>query len=445
VADDRNLIESLAFRRWQTVLAFTRGSRRAGEAVLRRPNRPLAAGLAVALAVCLVVAVRTLLTHGPPKDWNAEGTLVVDREAGGRYLVVGGVLRPVRNLTSLRLLQGGPPARSVQVAHELVAGQPIGQPVGIAGAPDQPPALLDPSAALVACQGGRGPVDLLIGPPGGLGPADPGAPGGLLARADDGGRTVLATGQGAYPIGSRAALARLGYTVDQVRTAPRRWLDLLPVVATLDLQPLPNGAPGPAPAVPFPDGTLVVEQPSGAQYLAAGGALHRVLNRTSLLLLDHPLGGPTRVTRAVIAAQPQGDPFGVAAAPPSPPAVPEASSKLLACTAAGGGPVRLLPRLPAAPGLVRAAGPDRRDRGRARVWQPPGRGLLARPAGAAGDEVTTRSPAYLVADGAAYPVPSEAALGALGYATDQVRLLPKAWLAALPRGPTLAPPARPRR
>jgi hypothetical protein len=441
--DDRDAIESQAFRRWQTVLAFTRGSRRAGEALVRRPNRPLLAGLAVALVACLVVGVRTLLTHGPPKDWNAEGTLVVDRDAGGRYLVVGGVLRPLRNLTSLRLLQGGEPARSVQVDHALIAGQRVGQPLGIPGAPDEPPGLLPSAAQWAACEGGRDEVDLLVGLPAGLGPAVPGAPGGVLAQAAGGERIYLVTGPGAYLVGSRAALARLGYTVDQVRTVPKRWLDLLPKVATLELLPLPGAGTGPpVPAAPFmADGTIVVEQPSGLQYLAAGGTLHRVLNRTSLLLLDQAVGGPVQVERAAVAAQPEGAPFGVADAPASPPEVPDGASPLFACAATGGRPVRMLARPPAAAGLVLAAPPaGRRDAGRVRVWQPAGQGVLARPADDAGQDLSTRAPAFLVADGTAYPIPSESAIGALGYTRQQVRPLPRPWLAALPRGPVLAGP-----
>ena len=79
MADDRDVIDSQAFRRWQTLLAFTRGSGSPGGEQLRRPNRPLYAGVAVALVVCLVVGVKALVAHGPPKDWDATGTLVIDR------------------------------------------------------------------------------------------------------------------------------------------------------------------------------------------------------------------------------------------------------------------------------------------------------------------------------------------------------------------------------
>jgi hypothetical protein len=42
-----------------------------------------------------------------------------------------------------------------------------------------------------------------------------------------------------------------------------------------------------------------------------------------------------------------------------------------------------------------------------------------------------------VAEGAAYRIASFSALSALGYQKEQVRPLPRGWLAALPKGPAL--------
>jgi hypothetical protein len=42
-----------------------------------------------------------------------------------------------------------------------------------------------------------------------------------------------------------------------------------------------------------------------------------------------------------------------------------------------------------------------------------------------------------VAEGAAYRIASPSALSALGYQKEQLRPLPRGWLAALPRGPAL--------
>jgi hypothetical protein len=444
VADDRDVIDSLAFRRWQTLLAFTRGSGNPGGEQLRRPNRPLYAGVALALVVCLVVGVRALVTHGPPKDWDATGTLVIDRDAGGRYLAVGGTLRPVLNLTSLRLLAGGALPRSVQVDHGLLADRSFGSALGIPGAPDQPPALAGPPARWVACQGGQDEVQLLIGLGAGAGRGGPSAPGGILASASGGsvgGTVYLVTEASAFRLASPEVLVRLGYTADQVRTVPRRWLDLVPKAAPLDLLRLPRSSSGDGPRAPFmADGTLVVDQSSGLQYLAAGGELHRVVNRTSLLLLDPPVRSKAQASPDAIAAQPQGEPFGLADAPASPPRVPEGTSPLFACTSSDGQPTQVLSRPPAT-GLARATPPSGaiRTPGQARqVWLPPGQGVLVRAATATGTgSARLGRRVFLVAEGVAYPVASESALGALGYQQEQVRPLPAAWLAMLPRGPTL--------
>ena len=436
MADDHDAIDSLAFRRWQVLLAFTRGSRNLGEALVRRPNRPLYAGVAVALVVCLVVGVRALLGHGPPADWDADGTLVIDRDAGGRYLAADGMLRPVLNLTSLRLLSGGALPRAVQVDHRILAARSFGPPVGIPGAPDQPPTLVVPAARWMACQGGRGELHLLIGLPPGAGQASPAAPGGILASPGGGlagGPVYLVTGSRAFRVASAEALARLGYTADQVRTVPRRWLDLVPKSTPLDLLPPPAASAGGPPTAPFmADGTLVVDRSSGLQYLAAGGELHRVLNRTSLLLLERPVRARTQVAADAIAAQPQGEPFGLVDAPASPPTVPGGTSSLFACASSDGRSTPVLPRPPTA-GLVRARPPSGAVTSPAppdQVWLPPGRGALVRPPGADG-------PSYLVAEGAAYPIASASALAALGYQKEQIRPLPRAWLATLPRGPVL--------
>jgi ESX secretion system ATPase EccB len=443
VADDRDAIDSLAFRRWQTLLAFTRGSRDPGEALGRRPNRPLYAGVAVALVVCLVVAVKALVAQGPPKDWDASGTLVIDRDAGGRYLAVGGTMRPVLNLTSLRLLSGGALPRSVQVDHELLAARSFGPAIGIQGAPDQPPALIAPPARWVACQGGRDEVHLLVGLPPGAGQASPDAPGGILASVSGssvGGTVYLVTGTSAFRLASPEVLVRLGYTADQVRTVPRRWLDLVPKASLLDLLPLPASSGGGTGAAFMADGTLVVDQSSGLQYLAAGGELHRVVNRTSLLLLDVPVRSKAQVSPEAIAAQPQGEPFGLPDAPASPPSVPAATSPLFACTSSDGQPAQVLPRLPTAAGLARATPPSgavQAPGAAAQVWLPPGHGVLVQASETTGAGSARRGPVFLVAEGVAYPVASESALGALGYQEEQVRTLPRAWLRMLPRGPSL--------
>ena len=468
--NDRDVIDSQAFRRWQAYLAFTRGSRHGGEALVKRPNRPLYAGVAVALLVCLGAGIRGLVNNGPPKDWNAEGNLVVDRDAGGRYLVVGSLLRPVLNLTSLKLFTGGSLPPSVEVRHALIATQPHGSPIGIVGSPDEPPTLLGSTAAApwVACEGGTNEVDILAGVPGAApsgtastapsapGPANPASPGtgaaaqaqaqafaGVLARTASDPQVFLVTGAGKFAVGA-LALRRLGYAQDQVRIVPSVWLAMLPLQATLDLLPLPPGTgTGARPAARFmADGTVVLDTDTGVQYLAGGGELHRILNQTSLLLLGHATVGPVQVADQAIAAQPQGQPFGIPEAPASPPSVPAGTGELFACATTSGGHVhvQVLPRPPLAQGLVQAPlppGVHGVPGARVRVWMLPTRGVLARPGKVLRAEITPRTPVYLVTGGVLYPVPSAEALSALGYQQDQVQPLHRSWLAALPKGPSL--------
>ena len=107
------------------------------------------------------------------------------------------------------------------------------------------------------------------------------------------------------------------------------------------------------------------------------------------------------------------------------------TSPLFACASSDGRPTQVLPRPPTA-GLVRARPPSavRAPDRPVQVWLPPGRGALVRPSGTGGT-------LYLVAEGAAYRIASLSALSALGSQTEQVRPLPRGWLAALPKGPAL--------
>ena len=73
-----------------------------------------------------------------------------------------------------------------------------------------------------------------------------------------------------------------------------------------------------------------------------------------------PRACANRLARAkadAVAAQPQGEPFGLTDAPVSPPEVPGGTSPLFACASSDGRPTQVLPRPPVA-GLVRARPPS---------------------------------------------------------------------------------------
>jgi hypothetical protein len=442
---DRDALDGHAFLQRQLVVVFTRGSRFGREELTRHLNWPLYAGAAAALVAVLVVCIVALVSRGPPRNWMDDGTLVVDRASGGRYVAVRGSLRPVANMTSLLLLKSGQLPEPVRVSHDLLVRQPQGPPLGIPDAPELPPPARAASPPWTACQRRGDPVvHLVVNRPGVPAQPQEAAFHGVLTRRGGDRRIHLVTDSRAYPIGSLAALGAMGYAGSDVRIVPGPWLDLAPRGPVLAVQRLPGrGTPPGAPGF-MADGSVVVDRASGQRFLAAGGRLHAVGNGSSLALLTG--GRPVRpvvVDHAVLTTQPQGAPFGIQGAPDVVPPVPPGSSPLWACTpSAAGGEVQVLERLPVPQGFVaRTPGPPGAGGGTAAarftVWQAPGDGLLARAPGPVDREISADDPVVLVTGGRALRIVSQDALRALGYARAPVAPVPRPWLAALPQGPSL--------
>lgn len=70
------------------------------------------------------------------------------------------------------------------------------------------------------------------------------------------------------------------------------------------------------------------------------------------------------------------------------------------------------------------------------VWQPERSGRLVG-ASKKARKPSEKTPVFLVAHGQAYPIHEPAALDALGYPKDQVRVVPRDWIDLLPEGPAL--------
>jgi hypothetical protein len=476
MAGRRDLIEASVFRRRRAVAVFTHGSRYQPELPERRPNRWLLGGLGLVLVGMLVMGVHGIASSGPAPGWNADGTLLVDRATGGRYLVAEGRLRPVLNLTSLLLATSGDPPEPVRVAHDLLVRQPLGRPLGIPEAPERPPVPRAPTPWTACVRADDDRTELLLGSPPGGGSRR----GGLLARPTGGNGILLVTGGRAFPIDS-TALPALGYTGSQVQTVPARWLALVPRGPALRLLRPQGIAAAGAGREPLGDGGLVRDRATGRVYLVEAGRLGPLLNRTSLLLLAGAAAAPVPVDHARILERPLGPDVGVAGAPEAPPPVPPAGARPWACLDSERTALRVADRLPvpaglapADPGLVSLPAPPttsasvptlaavtasptttsslgaatttgppgqpRRPaahgRPRVRLWQAPGSGDLVREPAAAGRDVSDRAPVWLVADGRAFAITSEDALGALGYGGEPA-VLPTAWLRLVPKGPPL--------
>jgi type VII secretion protein EccB len=77
--------------------------------------------------------------------------LVMDRVSGRKYVNANGLLYPVLNEASAKLIVGMA-TEPVGVRRAAIAGRPQGPTVGIAGAPDEMPVTNGPSTAVAVCQ-----------------------------------------------------------------------------------------------------------------------------------------------------------------------------------------------------------------------------------------------------------------------------------------------------
>ena len=445
---DRDAVEAADLQRRRVVASFTSGDASDPVALSRRPNRAVLGGIALTVVACLGTGVGTLLTDDVPKDWAADGNVVVRERTGERYLSADGRLRPVRNDTSLALA-GLPEPRTVEVDEVRFVTRPVGTPLGIAGAPERRPTLPEDDVPWWGCQSTGEPLALLTaGGPTGGGRA-------LLARTARPDVLLLVADGVAHAVTPQVALA-LGYDPAAARALPPEFAAVLPVGRPLGLLPRPAGPPRPAavpvpptvpgvPAVPPPPpvrppaylaaGALVQDTGDDALYVADAGQLRPVSGQTTLrLLYGGPPPEPFRITSQERRAVPDGPPLQVTDFPATPP--PAVGPGSWVCVSSAGGAVAEEPELPV---LGLTAGPAPSTPGGARVWQPRDVASLVRVGTSLRAAVTEADPLLLVAGGRAHPVADEDTLDLLGFDEDQVRPRPAAWLAVLGRGPALGP------
>jgi type VII secretion protein EccB len=109
---------------------------------LENPHRRLVVGtISGILLAVLIIAGFTILgfiVPGGASSWRQPGVLVLEKETGNRYVYVNGLLRPVLNYASARLLFNKAPT-VVSVSRASLKDVAHGQPVGIVGAPDALP------------------------------------------------------------------------------------------------------------------------------------------------------------------------------------------------------------------------------------------------------------------------------------------------------------------
>ncbi|MFZ3554493.1 type VII secretion protein EccB [Streptomyces sp. BH055] len=456
----------------------------APESPLGRTTRGVVFGLLATVLIGAGATVYGLLRPGGNESWRDGKHLVVNRDTGARYLWTDtdGVLHPVRNYASARLLGGSDLATS-DVHTPSLEGVPVGSPVGIPGAPDSVPApgQLDADAWHMCVTGPGGALANTSGTVSNTGVNEPGATTlvagapldstgiaadrGVLVR-DPKGTEYLVWRGSRLPL-DRASDARnaLGYGSQRPIPVSAAFLDALAAGPALK----PPAAPGRG-----EEGPVIGGEPSriGQVFkvsVPGGDSTYHLLRKDGLVPLTRldaalVLGDPATQKDAYQGKSPRARTVGADAlrehraenagpagstelpdAPPAPQSTPRGTA-LCAQIEGGEGGVRirsvLTPLTSLSPVAVPAGTAGVRDacvRTDATVVRP-GRAALVRALNASG--AAHAGTTYLVAEnGVKYRVANEGALTALGFAAGDVGSVPAPLLASLPSGADLDPDA----
>ncbi|RKT84767.1 type VII secretion protein EccB [Saccharopolyspora antimicrobica] len=424
----------------------------------RRTSRGIVIGVVVSVLLGLGTFLFGLIKPGGATSWQVAGAVVVEKETGARWQYVNGVLHPVLNQASARLLAGAEMQVHTVSANSL-AGTPRGLPIGIPGAPDGLPTLgalsSDPWLSCASpAQGGRD-FAMLVGEFDGepLTATD-----GALVAGPDGTVFLVWSGHKLRMDVASAGPAALGYGTTDPIAVPAGFLNALPTGPDLVAPEIDGrGEAGPQLAgAPSVIGQLF-QDASGEPYLLTKAGLVPLTDTLFKLISGDPrtqaaaYGGqpvePRRIGANDLTAN--GAPSAAkseltrnGAFPDAPPVLVQDDEQAL-CVATEPGPpvstsVSLLPKeltdtanpVVPLPGItVSCPRPDR-------VGVVPGSGVLVSVL-STGDVPTPTL--FLVADnGVKYPVPSSDVAGRLGYATAAVAM-PAMLVDQLPTGPALDP------
>jgi type VII secretion protein EccB len=435
--------------------------------VLQPPNKRLNTGVFLGLVVGVIVmgvfGIYGVFVPGGNTSWRQPGAIVMNETTGARYLYLDNQLRPVLNYSSARLAAGkSGTGQVVSVAQKSLAGTPVGQPIGIAGAPDALPTVLDNGPWTVCAQPAstgpqaQGPtVTLVLGQPLQETLTDKQA---MLVRTPDDTEFLIWRGK-RHLFPSKAEAESLNYGGIAPVEASAAWVNAVPAGQDVSAAvPADVGSPGPS----IDGHASVVGQVYQVRNPAIGTTqLYLVradgvaaLSRTSAaLLLASPSIRPAYRGSAVepLAAGPgalsgvpasTSGPDLVGALPAEPPQIVSPPPNAMACanfSPLAGGEQQVTAGLLATsvssvkgmPVSAHAAGTTAD-----RVVIPAGGGMLV-----AGQQTPGAPPTavYLVTEtGTKYPLANGDVAAALGYSVQSAVRMPADLLSLLPSGPLLS-------
>ncbi len=445
MASKKDLVEAQTFSRRRLLTAFVSGAPGGRELEPGKPLRAVVGGVTLTVLLALGSIGFGLLRPTLPQGWDHNALVTTD--GGSRYLALDGVLYPVLNTTSARLLVPSDRFAVHAVGDDRITDAPRGSTIGIPGAPDALPSpdRLVASSWLVCTATGQGEAVVL---------ADDARVAATTARAleaallaerpgllvETAGDLHLVTDGRRHlvPRQERDAVLR---AIGQESVVPwavsARWLNLFPEGSPLT-PPRVDGAGDEIPrSVGAPPGTVVgsvlVATDIDRRYVVEADGELAVLSEFAAPLYragaTSTIGEPVEVTSAQIAGLrtadepvapadwPEQRPTGLDEAP--------AACALLVTTPDGGAEVHVVAteevHVPEQGTEVRVA---------------PAAGAVVQAAGGAGEI----APVHVIDQtGTAFAVPGadDELLARLGYAPEHVVRVPPAWMALFPTGPDL--------
>lgn len=458
------------------------------------------ASIMIAALVLGVAGVIGLIFPGGSSAWKNGQSVIVVKETGAVFVYRAGVLYPVANITSAKLMTGAQtaaagsgnplgdavsvPGQTVNVSENSLTDVPRGQMLGIPGAPDALPGKGNMSTQPwglcsrldVDSTGSAAPksvLEIANATPSG----NPLQDYALLVRESESGQLALVWHNYRYAItDQQAVLTGLGYQQTEPMAVSSAWLNALPAGAPLD-PPKITGLGGPSTALPGARvGQVFQVQTQGADdyYVAMPDELQAITDVQASLLLASAstrtaYAGESVVAKGVslsdAAAAKKGSPpvTGRGLPPASRPQLVSTSPTTAACASFAGGATAPEIRVGALSSVEAGSIPTsgRGAQGAAiadEIRVRPGWGALVEsvatpgsPAGAL-SIVTDEGIRYPLAEessgggslsGAtqqpgAPPVRNFAVMNALGYSTSKPVKLPASLVSRLPVGPTLS-------
>jgi type VII secretion protein EccB len=481
VDNKRDQVHAHMFMMGRLTSGMLRADPDAPESPQGRTNRGIAWGLVIGLVIGAGAFVFGLISPPSSQDgWRENGTVVVEKETGSRYLYLNGRLRPLRNYTSAKLLLGED-LKVETVKATALAGTPHGTPVGIPGAPDRLPSTEQLSSetwqlcSSIPPKEDTDSQDLDTSPVTTLAIARPplakplNGRQGLFVKGPDGEEYLLWKGSRLRLDADKGAPEALGYGSLTPAPISGALLSALPAGPDLTPKTIPGlGSDGPTLAgrqtrigqlfkVAVPGGSTETYQ------LQQNGLAHLTATQVALALADprlrqeaYPAGESPEVIEIgadvlqgrLAPADPTIDLDSMPGAPPNALPLQDEQQACVQVTPAGTrgkGGTRTSIGLASAPALGPVTQPAQEELTEAclpvsRITVPPSRGVLVQALGAAGTNLG--STLYLVTDtGVKYRLGSLEAAKALGYSEAGVAGLPSLLLSMLPSGPDLSPQA----